>query len=430
LNFTDLYNDGYLKNAIQQEQLRIRVDADRDVIMLAFMTFTISYQTAQQSYEAYKLLQQQIKAIVAAATPPDFDVEELVEIGLVIIANGVLISLMVSQIIKLVSEITRIYIPKKNVHTIYSLRQLLTAVLDSQNLKLQTNLFELDYKYMPSNLRGKVMKDAFPKSGDYGHIAIDLFDVIKKLTNAKAIVNNNTLFLYKKSDPFWTMNSPYRLKSTAQGQIFAPNVGDFPATRFVTLDTDSGNDWTIEDFDGTNSISITKNKNFQKGEISLLNGYEEIRLPICKASYYTELTEVDLYLIELLKVADLFNKILGKGAVFLNKFKKRFGALKTDKNSWTKPYIIGDVTARKILDNYENENYSQKGQRLVVEGINEPMTYSDFFSISKNSIFTTNEGETGRFTAVSFNSDKQMSTVSYFIEKNYSSKIEETKYDG
>jgi hypothetical protein len=349
-----------------------------------------------------------------------------------------MLSLMLVQLAKMINELIDLIYPPATIHKACTYRTLLNAVLDKMKMKLSTNLKELDAVYLPSDFTNQGVKRGIPELGDYGHNCIDLLDLIKRNSGCLISVTNETLYMYKKNDPFWVKTSNYILEDVEQLSQFTTNIEKISATKFVRFARDSSNEWTSANYKGTGAVeSITPTN---KG-ISLLYGYDEEEMPICLPSTYDKLTEIDYAIKNLLKVADSFSSVLGGNANFGKKFKSRFGAIKFSSDIHTMPYHLVSYPLPKnhrdlynaniILENsnnYVSDNFAN--QEILFENKTIPLSTEDFFKIASNSTFTIKDGRVGRFKgSLEFNAEKKQALGLFAINSILSVKLNRDVYE-
>lgn len=437
---TQLKNEGYKVGFDKVSYVVIAVDNEGQLLMLILATTFLGFQIKEQTFKTVEVTQKQIRAIQSLA-PPNFEFFSLVEAIVVLSAQIALFVALIVQATKMISQIVEILLPAVRYHYASTFRQLLQPFCDKYSLVIQTNIPELDYYYLPSNVYGGEIKDSLPKSGDYGHILIDLLDLLKSISGAKVTFLNKNLYIYNENDPFWVKNSTYVLNSTNQMKKFKTNSQDFEATIFTKFKTDAGNEWTFENFAGTNNINITELTNIKAGEVSLLYRYKERQIQASLISTHDNLTIVEETLKGLLKIGDNFLSALGGKPKFIKLIKNRLNAIKFSNDYHYENYVFPkDIkNSRKILnakivsDNNSKENYIKNnyiGQKLKFEGIEIPMTYYEFILVAQNSTFRLDDGRIGKFNKIKYNDDLNLAIADFEVNEIFTKDLKLTSYNG
>ena len=173
---------------------------------------------------------------------------------------------MIVALLKIFKKIMELLFPQPHIQQSMNLRELLTKAFSFLGLGFNSNIKELDYLYyIPSRqdigfIRRKQFKlkdvstywrSAIPNISDYGYRCSDMVNLSLELFNAQLIVENNTVFMLSENDPQWIRNAKYVLPDVLLDR-YTYNLADAVGTKLFSFQTDPMDEWTIEDFTGTN----------------------------------------------------------------------------------------------------------------------------------------------------------------------------------
>jgi hypothetical protein len=223
------------------------------------------------------------------------------------------------------------------------------------------------------------------------------------------------------------------------------NTDEFYANRFITFETDANDEWTVDNFQGTNYQIITDANNTPDIEGKYLKGLDEIRFNVALGSAYEDLNKIEKFL---KKVAELIDD--GTGGDLVSKFQEKIQCLKQSNNWHTVPKIIKlengrlptnyrDVfSAKSLYQDYINEKSfvtnnnttgainNWHGQKINYEGVRVHFTMDNFISLITNSYFTDWQGKSAKAVKIEWFPSKDFAVIDYWVREKYDGNLKET----
>lgn len=312
--------------------------------------------------------------------------------------------------------------------------------------------------YLPSNLNLDVLdgktgifkkikgtEKGIPNSTDYGYFASEMFELAQTSFNADKAVISGELHLRAKNDPWWVKTStwvaPSHIPPTVQY-----NTDELIANRLLTFQTDITDEWTIDNFQGTNyevqTDAITTNDERAK----TLKGQRTDNINVALGNVKEELTALEKIIFNLAKVADSVTKVLGKTTNLAKKVAQKKNTLKISQNDYNKPKLIWLDSSGKVPSNHRQlwsagalwEKYGSwdsfvdnnfNGQKYIYNNVTVPFGFVDFCQLIENSYFTTHNGETAKATELFWKRGEDTAELSYYVRKPYTKNLEEIKIE-
>jgi hypothetical protein len=372
---------------------------------------------------------------------------------------------MIIAIVKMLYEILIRVFPPTRQRKGMTLRKLLTKACEYRGMRFESNIKELDQLvYMPTaNSVFKVTQKnelslGVPSMTDFGYRCNDMFRLASDLFNGQLKVDTGVVKLYTESDPLWIQNSSYILPDVLLDK-YTYNIEDAVSTRLFSFEVDTMDEWTAEDFTGTNyEVDLKSTQNIEQKYL-ILKGYKELRWPVALGSRYGILDEVQTFvnkqLIQLFQgknpiAKGLANKLIKlvpknkRPAVknfIVNGFTPLFGIIKVSSKNFNVPKLVvvgvplkhRDILSARVLWNkyhsYRSFAAPYTGQRIRHQNIKIPFGLIDFIKLSSNSYFKTASGQVGKFTDLKWNMMHDWATVSFEIFEPYIKSLTETTFE-
>jgi hypothetical protein len=358
---------------------------------------------------------------------------------------------MIIAIINLVEDIFDKLLPFVRVHKGITLRRLLEIPLNHLGYGFDTGISQLDtYVYLPSKTGDKdEIKDGIPHARDFGYNVSEIFGLINDMFNAKIAVVNNVVHVRDLLDPWWIKTSTFKLDTRETLRIRETkkyNTDDMVANRFLNFLTDISDEWTIENFTGTNVSVNTSPITINNQRFVNVSGFDESGFPVALGNRKNQLSLLEEALLVLAKSVDAVLSFFGSNKKFADKIKNRVGMLKVSQKTHNIPKILliegGNIpanhrdrlSARFLYETFHVEKSfvanNFYGQKRIWEGQRIGLTFTDFLELVENSYFTTQTGQVGKFESVDWEQDTDTAIVDFWIRDPYTKNLTETLTEG
>jgi len=455
------------------------LDAEAQIAMLELTLVMLIIEGARLVKEILK----DIGIIVGLASTVTGIPGSLVLAVLTLILDIAFLIVLVFQIGKLVIRMVALLAPPVQFNRGMFIKDLIEKAVNHFGYDFETGIDELSIvAYMPAKGSGetKIFRGV-PKIGEPGQTVARLINIALKIGNARIGIIDNTVHLRTDADPFWIKNSTYQLPDvgnidadaiTLQSEEFVPNTDEMFGSTIISLTSDQSDQWTLSDDAGIDSQAIRTPKFVvdKTGKKVLIKGLQEIVIPCAPASRKSTLNEAEQLLSQIQKklapLMEQVNKIYGNqlGANLSNVTgippfvqtvvnylsNDRIGAVRISSKSYSTPklVVLEDVSETLkpdyripqnhrdlfsaltlynkyyISDSFANVHPGTR-QRRLFRGRTIPFVFSDFLKVIENSYFATNKGQRAKIEKLEWELDKDVATVDYWIEEQYTNNIKE-----
>jgi len=361
---------------------------------------------------------------------------------------------IVIAIANLVQQVLSYFIQPKRTHKAILLKTLLSKASEHLGYGFETDITDLNnIVYLPSNPNtdeingvGIISKAGsitrgIPNAQDYGYNAREIFELSSNYFRGIYQIVDGVMQFRSENSNYWVRQSTYILpdvKETTQGY----NTDEFFANRLIAFVTDITDDYTIDNFKGTNFTINTDLINVKDPKGKFTKGFDEVRIPVALGNRKDNLTPFEEILKTLAGVADSAINILGGNSNLANLVKTRVGTLKVSNNNHQVPKLLwlengaiptdhrDKLSARVSWEKYwiyrsfVANNFN--GQKLVYKDIQIPFGFEDFLKVSQNSYFRDLNGRVGQIVELDWIVPQDKATVTYWIREPYTEKLEET----
>lgn len=391
---------------------------------------------------------------------------------------------LIKEILRLLGEMARLLVPRIKLQKGMFIKDLLEKAIDFFGYKFETGIDELaTTAYMPAKGSGdNVILSGVPKIGEPGETVSKLINIALRIGNARIGIIDDTVHIRTDSDPFWIKNSTFVLQDVGnsdasaidlESEFFMPNTNEMQGTTVLGFATDSNEQWTLEDDEGIDVQAIREPIVVNDPKMVLINGFEDIRIPMALASRKSELSEIEeLFQLLQARLAPLLiqvNKIFGNqiganlnnvgidippavGTILSFLTEPRLGVVKLSSKSYSVPKLVlleniaiapsrpkyripqnhRDILSALPLYNkyYLSDSFADTNpiirQRKLFRGRKIPFTFADLLKLRLNSYFATHDGKRGKMEFIEWQLDADEATANYWIEEQYTDNITET----
>jgi hypothetical protein len=287
-----------------------------------------------------------------------------------------------------------------------------------------------------------------PNDYDSGYVCVEYIENIKQLVNGRIDVEENasgkpTVFLRTEGDKSLFKKGGYKHRINPNYSNIEYNLPDIPHTRLISFEVDQSELYTIEHQEGrmweVKNVSNKGNLPFTSGdyiENKYSLGYRKKNLSI-----------IEIIITELAGVADKVASLLGQNTKLEEKIKgDRLGKLVVSQNNFSNPKFVVvsggnipinylDVLSAKAIEEkfYVNRSIVRgTGQKLLLVGLEVPMSLADRDEIKKNGNFIDDYWGNSTFKKVEYQFSKDTAICDIEVDNDYIAKntFKELTYNG
>lgn len=359
-------------------------------------------------------------------------------------------------IARLVATLVNALYPIRRTHKAMTLKKLIEKACEYAGYNFSTSIAELDnYTYLPSNLsvdvtgadavliRQGTIKDGIPNSTDYGYLLTEMLSFCKSLFKAKYAIVDGTLQLHWEGAQYWLQTANYTLPDVLIEQ-YRYNVEELKANTILCFDTDIIDEWTIENYTGTNyEVILSPIVTRPDKETNLVSGLNQVRFPVALGNR----KDTNTVLEDLIDSVNNFARSIGnifRQRINLSNVVPTNGVLKVSSNNHSKPKLLyigrnglptnhRELLSAKYL--YRNFHYYDSfappflGQKRVYEGVQVPFGLSDFVKLVRNSYFRDASGAFCKATKVAWRLGADKATFDFWTREIYTRNIQQTEIE-
>ncbi len=207
------------------------------------------------SYILYKQIEDiadfQAEAVRTAGNTP-FNIGDIIYLVLKGIALIAFLAITVIAIIKQAKEMKELLFPSKKRTKVVSLHELLTVALSEIGYSLVTDIDDMSNVYHWAS--GKIdNEEYYPRVNDRCGSALGVLSLVLEKYAARVAVQDKTVYIYNEYSDNFFKNKPLQIQSFPDNN-YRENVNDMVGTREIIYSTDAIDDWTDEEFKGTEYI--------------------------------------------------------------------------------------------------------------------------------------------------------------------------------
>jgi len=426
---------------------KLSIEGDMAIVSLSIFMMTMMLQDLiKENVKDAKL----IIALTAQAAPGSVASSTFYTISTAI-ANFTFTAIALIQLYKLINRLLVLLIPPIRKHKGMRLRRMLEIASDYLGFELESNISHLDTViFLPSKpFDDKPIAKGIPNSTDFGYQLSEIFELCNNLFNSKIQLTDGVLNMYSLNDSFWIKDSPYRIPSTLDEKIKYNNA-DFKARTFLAFNTDGQEDWTIDNFEGTNyEIIVTPIQETDRNK-NLMSGLGEPSFPLCLGSPKDGFNGLENLFLELLTGFDGLINFFGGNSNSSNLIGQRLETLKVSQknhsvakllymvessNGLKIPLDNRDFWSAKVLwDDYHNYNSFVSnnfgGQRRLFDERKRAFGFGDLLQTIDDSFCKTAEDEDAKIESIKWQFDKDFAIMDYWTPFVYTENLKETFIEG
>ena len=362
---------------------------------------------------------------------------------------------ILALLLDLLTDWLKNFFPPLGEHKCMTWRKLLEIPLNFVGLKLNTNLPLDELVYLPSNkseekaslidltIAPKGTKFGFPNVTEGAYNFGGFLELVEKQFGAKWYVREGVFNIFTTDDDFFRKKSGVVLPGTSQTLAFNYNADEIINTVLIEYQTDTTDDFTVDNFDGTVFQNTTQPISFNDRRKVGIYGNEIISIPVALGTRKERLNNFENFCLAITQALESVLSFFGNNTTFSDKILLRVGALKQSQEFFNVPKVLkvaggqitsdyrGFIDAENIFDNYYAHksfvanNY--RAQKTRFESIKLPFRFEDFLRTIENTMCIDENGNEARITSIDYNPYEGDALISYYIEKPFTTSLKEIK---
>jgi len=428
----DLYNYQELEFLVE------KVDIKPELLQLQLSSLFYAYVLYTQIKELNVLISEAVEATVNAA-PPGLSFGSIVALVLKILIQAVFVAITVIQLIKYAKQAKELLIPKKKLTKVISLFELARAPLAYIGYDLVTDID--DMHRIGHWASGNVDKDEYyPRSSDRCGSALGALNFIVEKFSARVFVRGNTVFIVNYYSPLFFNSSGYVLDDFPRGD-YEENLDDMVGTREHIYSVDFEDQWTLENFKGT---EYKIRANISDPKKSTIKGLSQKNYQVALCNRKDELNALEKLWMQFVSLVKLTVDALGGNSGNL-KIPNRIGMAKVSTENLGIAKIVW-FNAKRLPSNHreqlsaksdeekfhfiESHVRNPRAKTRIYGAKTEMIQKYNFNSLNcnlNNNIVFTPEGTAGTLNSVKWKKSKDNAALIFEIEDvNRPTKLIET----
>lgn len=289
----------------------------------------------------------------------------------------------------------------------------------------------------------------YPNAQGYGYSLIEIMELCMKMFRAKMQIIDGTLYLEPTTNKaFWekTIQTMPNIGVEILGHEY--NASELKANYLIAYQIDNTDINTFDNFSGTNYERLTSSIKFVDEKYSLIQGLEDVQLPVALGTRKEKLTTVESALKDVCDIIDSVLDVFGASPAFGDKINNRIGMLNLSSHKVAVPKLLmidstGHIPTnyRSLVDAetlYKNYHYTtsfvsndfNENQYFIYKNVEIPFGFTDFLNCLNNSWFNTVDGQRGKFDKIEWRFGSDYAIVDYRIRKIYTTNLKETFVKG
>lgn len=290
-----------------------------------------------------------------------------------------------------------------------------------------------------------------PTPSDFGYRVSEQVDLINTAFEARIAVKNGVIHQEPLlNDSFWLAQSSFTIPDVLDETV-QYNLDECKALRLVSFETDLNDEWTIENFVGTNYEIKTFKNNVVNQRNVLLKGYAENRIPMALPNRKEGLNALEISAATFLSAIDGLINFFGGNSNLAGNITSRVGTLIVTGTEISVGKLIkfeqgGSFnyripqnhrqtwSAKYLWDNYISENsfvdHNFRSQKRKFENITIPFGLSDYLALINNSYCFTQSGQSAKVEQLEWEFDSDTAVISGWVREKYAGNLTEFKKEG
>ena len=398
--------------------------------------------------------------IIKAFTPniaiiPVPPLGEMISLVIGVVAKITYTLAIVIALIEVVKDLVDQFFPPVRRYRAMTIKRMFQVGCDYLGLTFQSTIFDdpifgksvlLPSKSERGGLFGNTDKLGNPNQNSAVYNFGDFIRTMLSMFNANYKIDNKT-FVFERRD-YWNNLSTYILPDVETNQSarlseLQYNTDEFVKNYFISFQTDTEDQNTLDNFDGTNYQIISEPKSITNKSMIAGKGLAQIRPPFALATMKTSLTFYETKLAQVCQLADRVVNFLQGNSNLSSKITNRIGMMNLTADTTTTDkfmFMNGtqmnpiQVSAKMLWDNFHfiesfaeitdsKTNQIVHNQQIIRTAEKIPFCLKDWNQLLKNNKFKTVNGENGEIISIDWDFQKGIANINYKIKKLYTKNL-------
>ena len=431
------------------------VEKEESILELILLSIMI-YQLSSALADSIRSLAKDIANVVSLATggfPVTGQVSSIALGIALIVIQLVYTTLLVIALIKMIEQLINSIISPIRYFKGMLLKTLLSRGAQKLGYTFSSTIPELDFlTYLPSqkedgnNNRNLNVGSGIPNAVDYGYTVFEIYELCKNLFRAELLIEGTTIHLEPiANENFWYRESNYTIPNTfAAADVISEkvkfNTNENFGRKILKFQTDISDEWTIDQFQGTNFEIDTSLNTVTDARLNLVKGFKEVDFRLSLGVRKSELSVLERAIKAFGSVADGIINGLGGNSKFASKVEGRVGMLKITQKFMNNAKLLY-LRSGKIPSNnrallsaktlYEKYHFidsfvdQARGQKIIKQA-NVKFNFGDLQKILTNGFIFTDDGKKAKLIDFDYSPGLSECTLNYSIQKQYDANLTET----
>lgn len=379
---------------------------------------------------------------------------EILAAGLLLAAQIAYTSAVVVALVTTIKDLINQFFPPVRRYRGMTIKKMFETGLNYLGLSFESTIFDdptfkksvfLPSKSKRGGLFGNTDKYGNPNQNSSVYNFGDFIRTMLTMFNADYKIENNT-FIFERRD-YWNNLSTYILPDVETNQSarlseLQYNTDEFVKNYFISFQTDTQDQNTLEDFDGTNYQVINEPITVTNNQMTSGKGLSQIRPPFARAIRKDKLTIYEKTLLAIAKLTDQLARVINQRPNLAGLIKNRVGMMSLSADTTTVDKFIfieneqmsdTQISAELLWNRFHFiESFAEitgtdgkvyHNQQIIRTAEKIPFCLSDWNQLLNNNKFTTTTGQTGEIISIDWDFQIGLANITYKIKQLYTKNL-------
>tara|TARA_R110001592_G_scaffold161419_1_gene394016 strand:+ start:195 stop:1943 length:1749 start_codon:yes stop_codon:yes gene_type:complete len=381
-------------------------------------------------------------------------VGEILAAGLLLAAQIAYTAAVVVALVTTIKDLINQFFPPVRRYRGMKIKRMFETGLNYLGLNFESTIFDdptfkksvfLPSKSKRGGLFGNTDKYGNPNQNSSVYNFGDFIRTMLTMFNADYKIENNT-FIFERRD-YWNNLSTYILPDVETNQSarlseLQYNTNEFVKNYFISFQTDTQDQNTLEDFDGTNYQVINEPITVTNNQMTSGKGLSQIRPPFARAIRKDKLTIYEKTLLAIAKLTDQLARVINQRPNLAGLIKNRVGMMSLSADTTTVDKFIfieneqmsdTQISAELLWNRFHFiESFAEitgtdgkiyHNQQIIRTAEKIPFCLTDWNQLLNNNKFTTTTGQTGEIISIDWDFQIGLANITYKIKQLYTKNL-------
>ena len=379
---------------------------------------------------------------------------EILAAGLLLAAQIAYTAAVVVALVTTIKDLINQFFPPVRRYRGMTIKRMFETGLNYLGLSFESTIFDdptfkksvfLPSKSKRGGLFGNTDKYGNPNQNSSVYNFGDFIRTMLTMFNADYKIENNT-FIFERRD-YWNNLSTYILPDVETNQSarlseLQYNTNEFVKNYFISFQTDTQDQNTLEDFDGTNYQVINEPITVTNNQMTSGKGLSQIRPPFARAIRKDKLTIYEKTLLAIAKLTDQLARVINQRPNLAGLIKNRVGMMSLSADTTTVDKFIfieneqmsdTQISAELLWNRFHFiESFAEitgtdgkvhHNQQIIRTAEKIPFCLTDWNQLLNNNKFTTTTGQTGEIISIDWDFQIGLANITYKIKQLYTKNL-------